>query len=60
MEFDSWLNAKQTAGVIFANPLLFITRSLLVLADVTPHGDSKSQNERVNEEEKGVVIILGE
>lgn len=60
MEFDSWLNAKQTAEVIFANPLLFITRSLVVLGDVTPHGDSEGENERANEEERVVVIILGE
>ncbi len=60
MEFDSWLNAKQTAEVIFANPLLFATHSLVVLAEVTPHGDSESKNERANEEERGVVIILEE
>ncbi|KTF80814.1 hypothetical protein cypCar_00035166, partial [Cyprinus carpio] len=54
VEFDSWLNAKQTAEVIFANPLLFITRSLVVLADVTPHGDSEGENERANEEERVV------
>lgn len=32
--------------------LLFITPSLVVLADVTPHGDSESEKERANKRER--------
>lgn len=51
-EFDSWLNAKQTAEVIFANPFLFTTSSLVVLADVTAHGDLEWESEREGRRER--------
>lgn len=44
-KFDSWLNAKQSAEVIFANPFLLTTSSLVVLADVTTHGELEPESE---------------
>lgn len=60
-EFDSRLNVKQTAEVIFANPFLFTTSSLVVLADVTAHGDLEWESEgESGNGERGVVIIWPE